>query len=220
VSRSVVLAAALAVLIVAAVAAAADSTDPKVKLSKADQRVAAASVLRFSDLGAAWSGGPTKPQNLKIPVCPANQPNNSDLLITGHAESLLRLESEGLQVDSDVLVLKTARQADRLLSRMMKPTLGQCLAYDLQKSGVLGASYALGAIEQLRAPKVAGNATILRVPVTVKSGGSKVAVYADYIFVTRDRTQFFVNLIAPSNLGSALTELESHIAKTLASRGR
>jgi hypothetical protein len=56
--------------------------------------------------------------------------------------------------------------------------------------------------------------------VTVKSGGRQVAVYADYIFVTRDRTQLFVNLIAPSNLGSALTELESHIAKTLASRGR
>ena len=55
---------------------------------------------------------------------------------------------------------------------------------------------------------------------TVKSGGRKVDVYADYIFVTRDRTQFFVNLITPSNLGSALTDLESHIAKTLASRGR
>jgi hypothetical protein len=220
VSRSVVLAAVLAAPVVAAVAAAADPTDPNVKLSEADQRVAAASVLRFSDLGAAWSGGPTKHQNLKIPVGPANQPNNSDLVITGHAESLLALESQGLQVDSDVLVLKSAAQAKKLLGRMMKPTLGQCLAYDLQKSGVLGTSYTLGVIKQLPAPKVGDNATIVRIPVTVKSGGHKVAVFADYIFVTRGRTQFFVNLITPSNLGSALTNLESHIARTLASRGR
>jgi hypothetical protein len=215
-----VLAACLAALVVAAAATAADSTDPKVKLTKADQRIAAASVLRFSDLGAAWTGGATKPQNLKIPVCPANQPNNSDVVITGHAESLLSLQSEGIQVDSDVLVLKTAKQADTLLTRMLKPTLGQCLAYDLQKSGVLGPGYSLGTITQLPAPRVGDNATILRVPVTVESGGRKVAVYADYIFVTKGRTQFFVNLIAPSNLGSGLTGLESHIAKTLAARGR
>ena len=218
-SRSLV-AACLAGLVVAAAAVAADSTDPKVKISAADQKVAAASVLRFSDLGAAWSGGPTKPQNLKVPVCPSNQPNNSDIVITGHAESLLQLESQGLQVDSDVLVLKSAKQAKKLLGRMIKPALGECLAYDLQKSGLLGASYTIGKIQQLPAPKVGDSATIVRIPVAVKTGGRKVAVFADYIFVTKDRTQFFVNLISPSNLGSALTNLESHIAKTLAARGR
>ncbi len=219
--RSHSLAAAfLAALVVASAAVAADSTDPKVKISAADQKAAAASVLRFSDLGAAWSGGPTKPQNLKIPSCPAGQPNNSDLVVTGHAESLLALDSEGLQVDSDALVLKSAAQARKLLGRMLKPTLGQCLVYDLQKSGVLGTSFTIGKLQQLAAPKVGENATIIRIPVTVKSGGQKVAVLADYIFVTKDRTQFFVNLISPSNLGSALTNLETHIAKTLAARGR
>jgi hypothetical protein len=215
-----VVASCVAALVVAAAATAADSTDPKVELTKADQKAAAASVLRFSDLGAAWTGGASKPQNLKIPVCPSNQPNNSDLVITGHAESVLQLQSEGLQVDSDVLILKNAKQAAKLIGRMLKPTLGECLAYDLQKSGILGSSYTIGKIQQLAAPKVGENATIVRIPVVVKSGGQKVAVFADYIFVTSDRTQFFVNLIAPSNLGSALTNLESHIAKTLASRGR
>ena len=210
----------LLALVVAAAATAADSTDPKVKISAADQKAAAASVLRFSDLGAAWTGGPTKPQNLKIPVCPASQPNNSDLVVTGHAESLLALESQGLQVDSDALVLRSASQAKKLLGRMLRPTLGQCLVYDLQKSGVLGTSYTIGKLQQLSAPKVGDNVTIIRIPVTVKSGGQKVSVYADYMFVTKDRTQFFVNLISPSNLGSALTNLESDIAKTLAARGR
>ena len=57
-------------------AVAADSTDPKVKITKADQARAAAAVLRFSDLGPAWSGRAEKPKSLKIPICPANQPNN------------------------------------------------------------------------------------------------------------------------------------------------
>ena len=104
---------------------------------------------------------------------------------------------------------------------MLKPTLGQCLVYDLQKSGVLGTSYTIGKLQQLPAPKVGDNATIIRIPVSGQVGWPEGAVYADYIFVTKGRTQFFVNLISPSNLGSsALTNLESRIAKTLAARGR
>ena len=161
------------------------------KISTADQEVAAASVLRFTDLGAAWSGGPRsrRPQD---PGVPSNQPNNTDLTITGHAESLLQLESQGLQVDTDVLVFKNAAQAKKLVERMLKPTLGECLVYDLEKSG--GSARATrSALQQLPAPKVADNATIFRVPVNVKSGGQKVAVFSDYIFVSQGRTQFFVN---------------------------
>ena len=108
---------ALASALALAAAAAAAAPDPKVHLTKADQAIAKASLLRFSDLGAAWSGGAVKPQSLKIPLCPADQPNDSDLVITGHAESTLALASQGLQVDADVEILQTARQVETLASR-------------------------------------------------------------------------------------------------------
>ena len=91
-------------------------------------------MLRFTDLGPAWSGGAEKPTSLKIPICPANQPNNSDLTITGHAESVLTLESAGLQVDTDVVVFKTPTQVTKLVERILQPTLADCLEYDLLKS--------------------------------------------------------------------------------------
>src|SRR4029077_16733692 len=122
-------------LIWAAVAAAADSTDPKGALTKADQVYASSSTLRFTDLGPAWAGGAEKPSSLKIPVCPSNQPNNSDLTITGHAESRLTLDSAAIQVDTDVLVFKNAGQVSKLVKRIiLNPSVSDCLRYDLIKS--------------------------------------------------------------------------------------
>jgi hypothetical protein len=45
-------------------------------------------------------------------------------------------------------------------------------------------------------------------------------VFSDFMFVSKGRTQFFVNVIAPSNLGAQLLALESRIAKILAARAR
>src|SRR5262249_2404888 len=171
-------------------------------------------------LGAAWTGGATKPTNLKIPVCAAGKTNNSDLVITGHAESVVSLQSQGVTFDSDALVFQNAKQAQKLVSRMMKPNLAQCLAYDLQRSGLLGSSYTIGLVSKLTVPKVGDASAGFRFPVTVKYNGKNVDVLADYLFVTKDRTQFFVVVTAPSNLGTALSNLESHVARTLAGRGR
>jgi hypothetical protein len=206
--------------LVAASLASADSSDPKVKIVAADQRAASAAVLRFSDLGGAWTGGATKPTSLKIPVCAAGNPNNSDLVITGHAESVVSLQSQGITFDSDALVLASAEQAQRLVSRMMRPDLPQCLAFDLERSGLLGASYTVGLVSKLAVPSVGDDSAGFRFPVSVKVNGKKVNVLADYLFVTKDRTQFFVVVTAPSNLGAALSTLESHVAHTLAGRGR
>jgi len=211
----------LAALGLAAVAAAADSTDPKVKTTKADQRTATASLLRFSDLGAAWTGGAIKAASIKIPVCPANQPNNSDLTITGHSESALALSSQGVRIDTDVEVFKTPRMVAKLYTRMVRPTIGECLKYDLAKSLGGGAGLTIGAVSQPELAPVGSHSTLYRVLITVKSAGAaKVTVFSDFMFLSQGRTQFFVNVIAPSNLGAQLLALENRVAKILAARAR
>jgi hypothetical protein len=211
---ALVLVAALA----AAAAARADPLDPHVRLTRSDQAVAAASVLRFGDLGPAWSGGAVAPRSLKIPLCPV-QPNNSDLVITGHAESTLTLPSQGLQVDSDVEVLQTARQAGLLAARILRPGLGGCLAYDLLRSGLAGGSTTVGRVTRLPVAAVAGRVALYRVVLTVLTHGQRVEVFSDYLFLTRGRTQFFVNVISPGNLAGELKSFENAMAKTLARRG-
>jgi hypothetical protein len=200
-------------------AARADSLDPKVKLTKADQATAKASVLRFNDLGAAWSGGAVKPQSLKIPLCPANQPNDSDLVITGHAESTLALPSQGLQVDSDVEILKTAKQAETLASRILRPSLPGCLTYDLLRSGLAGAQATISRVAKLPVVAVGARIALYRIGLSVPTGGRHVGVDSDYLFLTKGRTEFFVNVIAPADLASQLPSFENHIATTLAGRG-
>jgi hypothetical protein len=213
-----VAAVALGALVLASAVLAADSTDPKVRVTKADQAKASAAVLHFSDLGPAWSGGGTKPTSLKAPICPGNQPNDSDLTITGHAESLLTLQGAGLQVDTDAEIFKTPAQVAKLVQRTMGAAVTGCLKYNLLKS--IGSGGQVGATRALTVAKVGDRSALYRVEVAVKAPGSKqpVKVFSDYLFVSAGRTQYFVNLVAPSSAGDELPALENRIAKLLASR--
>jgi hypothetical protein len=203
----------IAAALLTAAAAAADSTDPKTKLTKVDQARAAASLLRFSDLGPAWSGAGETPTTLKIPVCPGDQPNNSDLTLTGHAESYLQLKSEGLQIDTDVEIFETAGQVGTLVKRMVTPLLSGCLRYDLLKS--LGSSAAtVGNVTLVKLRDAGTHSSDYRVSLTY--GGHPVV--SDYLFVSQGRTQFFVNVVAPGPLTGQLLGLEDRIAATLAGR--
>jgi hypothetical protein len=217
--RAVAVMIACAALAWAAVASA-DTFDPKVKETKADQAAANASVLRFTDLGAAWTGGAVKPQSLKIPLCPGTQPNYSKLTITGHAESTLELASQGLQVDSDVEIFKSAGQAAAAASKILTKALPSCLKYDLLRSGLAGGSTSIDSVSQLPVVDAGNRVALFRVALTAHSGGKKVGVFSDYLFLTKDRTEFFVNLIAPANVKSELPAFENDIVRSLAARGR
>ena len=214
--RLVVLAAALAVV---AIATAADSTDPKIKLTKADQGYANKVVLRFNDLGPAWAGGTEKPTSLKVPICPANQPNNSDLTITGHAESGLDLQSAAIRVDTDVVVFRNAKQVGSLVRRIFVPTIGECLRYDLLKS-VGGQGVTIVGVSQLPLRKAGDHSVLFRVTLDVKSNGKVVPVYSDFLYVSKGRTHYSVNVVAPGTAKTQLPSLENGIAKLLAARAK
>ena len=214
------LAVAGAALVVASAALAADSTDPKIKLSKADQALAAKLVLRFTDLGAAWSGGAEKPSSLKIPVCPSNQPNDSDLTVTGHAESRLNLQTAATQVDTDVLIFKSAKQVAKLVGRVIEsPSISDCLRYDLIKS-VGGQGVTIVGVSQVPVAKAGDHSALYRVTLSVKSGSKTVPVFSDFLYVSQGRAQYFVNIVAPGAIKSELPSLENRIAKRLAAKAR
>jgi hypothetical protein len=209
-----------AALVVATSALGADSTDPKIELSKADQAVAAKLVLRLGDLGAAWSGGAEKPSSLKIPICPSNQPNDSDLTVTGHAESRLNLQTAATQVDTDVLVFKRANQVAKLVSRVLSsPSLEDCLRYDLIKS-VGGQGVTIVGVSQVPVAKAGDHSALFRVTLSVKSGSKTVPVYSDFLYVSQGRAQYFVNIVAPGAIASELPSLENRIAKRLAAKAK
>ena len=208
--------ASLASLVLAA-AALADATDPKERFSKAGQTLAAGTVLRGSDLGPGWQGGTRQPTSLKAPKCPAYSPNDSDLTLTGHAESLFSNGNGGVQVDNDVEIFKTKAQAARRFARIVQPKIGTCLRYDLLKS-LGGSGVLIEGAKRLAFARVAAHTAVFRVPLDVKSGGQAVTVYSDFVFLNQGVTQIYLNVVAPSSLKGQLAALELRLARTLAGR--
>ena len=215
--RSLLAASVLAGLVTAA-AGARDPWDPRTKIRRADQARASATLLTRADLGAGWQGGARKPTSLKAPTCPAQRPNDGDLTITGHAESLFSNGNGGIQIDSDIEIFLTKAQAKARFVRFLQPKLFTCLRYDLAKS--LGGGVGMTFLKPTRLdfPKIAERTGAFRVPIAVKSGSQTVTVDADFIFLGVGRSQIYVNVIAPSVQEAHLPEFELRLAKLMVKR--
>jgi len=216
--RSLGLGLAVGLLAVPA-AAAKDPWDPKTKIRVADQSAAARVLVTQDDLGSGWSGGARKPTSFKAPTCPAQRPNDGDLTITGHAESLFSNGNGGIQIDTDVEVLATEKQAKARFTRFLQPKLFTCLEYDLAKS-VGGTGVTFLKTSRLDIAKVADRTAAFRVPIAVKVSGKNVVVDSDYLFLGVGRSQVYVNVIAPSVQEAQLPAFELRLAKLLVKRMR
>jgi hypothetical protein len=209
--------AALAAAFVTSVADARDPWDPRTKIRQADQRHAAATVLTQADLGAGWTGGARKPTSFKAPTCPAQRPNDGDLTLTGHAESLFSNGNGGIQIDNDVEVFPSAKQAKARFERFMQPKLFSCLKYDLAKS-IGGSGATILKPTRLEFPKVAERVGAFRVPLAVKAGSQTVTVDADFLYLGVGRSLIYVNIVAPSVQEEQLPEFERRLARLLVRR--
>jgi hypothetical protein len=155
---------------------------------------------------------------MKAPTCPAQRPNDGDLTITGHAESIFSNGNGGIQIDTDVEVFATAAQAKARFVRFMQPKLLTCLKYDIAKS--LGGATGMTFLKPTRLdfPKIAERTGAFRVPIAVKSGSQTVTVDADFLFLGVGRAQIYVGVIAPSVQEAQLPGFERRVAKLLVKR--
>ena len=214
--RSLVAASALAGVLAAA-AGARDPWDPRTKLRSGAQTKAAPTLVTREDLGSGWTGGARKPTSFKAPTCPAQRPNDGDLTLTGHAEALFSNGNGGIQIDADIEVFPTAKQAKARFARFLQPKLFTCLEYDLAKS-LGGSGFTFLKPTRLDFPKVAERTGAFRVPIVVKSGSQTVTVDADFIYLGVGRSQIYVNIIAPSVQESQLPGFELRLAKLMVKR--
>ena len=197
-----------------------DPLDPKIHITSADQAAAAAVLVTSNDLGGGWNGGAIKPASMKMPRCPAQQPNFADLTLTGHAEANFNNGNGGWQIDTDVTVLKSAKQVTAQFARLMKPKLGTCVRYDVLKTTGTDPSIQLGLVKKLSFPNVAPVALLYRTSIIVKAGKKSVTIYDDTLMLGKGRTSIWMNIVAPSTDQGPLELREQQIAKTLLARVR
>ena len=124
-----------AALVVAAAAWASGTDKEPRHYTAADQAIARSIVLTQSDVGSAWKGGAKKVDTSAPPTCPNFDPKQSDLLVTGDAESMFSDDAAGVQYDSEAQVLQTAQMVQLDWQRSIpQPGLLPCLRTILAKS--------------------------------------------------------------------------------------
>ena len=210
---------AVAFVLAAASVALAGAVDrPKIRLSAADNAVARAAVLRRADLGsgANWQGGARKPDLSPEHLCPHFNPKQSDLVLTGIAESIF---SEGtLAFDSQTQVLQTPRMLQLNWQRsVVAPGLLSCLRTTTAKSSPPGT---VVSIAKLAFPRVATYTAAFRLTTDVHTPGGTVRLFVDLAMFGRGRTQITLTTSGPYSARVPVKAAEIRLAKVLATRIR
>jgi hypothetical protein len=218
--RAVLAALATAVLgLVAASVAEPASAPPsreQIHLTAADQAAARGAVVRVADLGSSgWTGGRVKPDLTSGPACRGYTPKQSDLVLTGAAETAW--SRTGLQVRSIAQVLKTRAMVARDWQRTVTdPRAVACLRGAITKG--LTSSERLVSFRRLSFPRLARYATAYRALIDVTVQGTHARVLADLVLVGHSRTELTLMLAAPAAAGSSIAAADVRLARVLLGR--
>jgi hypothetical protein len=203
-----------------AVALAAADTDPKKKLTAADQARARSVVLKRTDFVAGWKKVPAPPESDE--QCPGFNPDNSDLTISGEAVGNFE-HTQGLPtVLSFADVYVSPADAAKSWARNVKPALVRCFGHffleGAQADGVKAKIVTQG---RIAFPKIAPRTAAFRIVVrlTVEQQGQEpvtVPVTMHIVAVGRGRGEAGL-LTSGVGTGIQMADLRS-FAKLLATR--
>jgi hypothetical protein len=214
-------AAVMAAAAVTAGAAFADTDRKQIKLTAADQAAARAALVRRSDLpGTAWLGGRTKPDLSRTSACRDYRPKQSDLVLTGIAESSFTRRDARLYVDSGVQMLRTARMVRLDWQRVVvAPRAIRCHRRDVAKS--IGQNGRLVSFGRIPFPHLTRYAIEYRAVVDVPAGNTDAGRWlVDAVLFGSGRVEMSLNVFARIDARVATTKLERRLARTMVSRAR
>jgi hypothetical protein len=213
-----VLAAAAAVL--SAAAALADRGREQIRYNAADQAAARMTVLRRSDFSPStgWTGGRVKPDLSPAPTCPNYHPKQSDLVLTGAAQSSYR--HGAVVIGNEVQVMKTRRMVSLDWQReVLAPGTVSCQRRDLARS--LGSSATVVSFKRIPFPRIAKYTAEFRALVDVSVLGGRTAhLVVDAVLVGRGRSEISLTTLAPASTKASLTAAERRLARKILARAR
>jgi hypothetical protein len=210
-------AAVLAFALVPTAFASSPSNKEQVRFNPADQAAARAAVLRKTDLGSGWGGGRTKPDTSAKMSCPGYEPKQSDLVLTGAAETVWG--RSGIQLQSLAQVLKTPAMVARDWQRtVVDPRAIACLRTTLAKG--LTSRERLVSFKRAAFPRLARYSRLYRAVIEVRAQRQKVRVLADFVLVGRRRTELTLSVAAPDAIRASVSRSEVKWARTMLSRAR
>jgi hypothetical protein len=203
-------------LIAASVVLAVNPSKEKIAYTAAGQAKARAEVVRQTDLGRGWIGGPKKPDVSSAMPC-SYQPKQSDLTLIGAAETVWH--AQGFVVDSEAQVLRTAGMVALDWQRtVLAPQVVPCLRDGFQKS--VGTSGTLVSFRRVAFAHVARYTRAFRAVIDVKTSTSSVPVELDFLALGGGRNEITLTLTGPAATEAVLRGAELRLARILAGRMR
>jgi hypothetical protein len=190
--------------------------DPTVRINDADQTLAARSLLRSSDFGIGWRGGPTTPTKLTGPSCPGFNPKVSDLVVTGHANASFKNPRAGVQISLDTQVLESAEAVRTDFARTVQPPLADCLEYQFKQGP---SNFASVTVDPLDFPRIGSATAAYRATILVRTDGRTARVLSDFVFFGHGRMEYSLNVVAPARYRPQLVPFEADMARILVKRG-
>jgi hypothetical protein len=208
--------AALGALVLAGTAAAGTADHNQVKLTTQDQAAAKRIVLRTADLGAAWLGGYVKPDLNDALVCANYHPKQSDLVLTGAAES--KFSVTGAQLDSVAQVFRTPAMVETDWKRsVLNPQLQACLKTTL--AGNLSATQKLISLGRVAFPEGNGiHGREYRLVIEERSSGTPVRGILDLIVFSRGRSELSLTTIGSYADRTGIAHVERVLAGIMLTR--
>lgn len=216
VAAIVAAAAAVCLVPVGSAGGATSRNREQVRLTPAGKAAARAVVLKRADLGPLpdWVGGRKKPDR-SSPGCPNWHPKESDLVLTGDAET--QWKRPGLVLDSEAQVLATPRMVLLDWKRTMRRQLLTCLG-SLSAKATNGEH--LVSVRWLAFPRVVPHTRVIRLVIDVKRSTRTVRMMMDLLAMAQGRTEISLTTIAPLVEARALRPAEFRLANLLAYRVR
>ena len=192
----------------------------QIRYTAADQAAARATVLRRADLlpSTGWTGGRVKPDLSPPPSCPNYHPKQSDLVLTGAAESNFRRGA--VAIGNEIQILKTRRMLRLDWQReVLAPGTISCQRQDLATS--LGSSAKVVSFKRIPFPRIARYTTEFRALVDVSVPGVKTAhLVVDAVLLGRSRTEISFTTVAPASGKASLSAAERRLARKIVARVR
>ncbi len=195
-------------LVVVPVSLAANG-EPQKRLTKADQARARAASLRLADLGRGWTAKPSGPDSGSNPRCSSYNPDQSDLIETGHYESPDFTRQDGSFVSLSTGVFKSIGMAKSAYSRVAKPTLPACFAEIFRKGTGNPKAVKIARVGALDFPKYGDRSNAYRLTGTIAVQTQTVRFAIDLVLFNRariDAAMIFVGIggALPASLEQAL----------------
>ena len=199
-----------------AIALAAD-TEPAKRLTPADQAKARSLLLKRADFTTGWKDAPGSGADGSDFSCPGFDPDQSDLTLTGEADSDFT-NGSGAYVGSMAGLYRSAAEARASWSRSNKPAVTRCLALLIRQTfAQQGATAKATKAGRIAFPRVAPRVAAFRVAVSVSfpQVGRPVPVVLHLVVLGRGRAE--VALVAMA-LGSGIPQADLKAFASLVSQ--